>query len=105
MAKANKVSESAGAMVDGFPLPKGARPVPGNVAAEGEHTGHAHRVTGNGAVVYDLDDARYLHCPDGAEVSHEEHKTFGLPPVEGGYTVGRVLEYDHLGEESRVVRD
>jgi hypothetical protein len=79
------------------------RHVRGWVLAEGEATGHAHEVIGDGVEVYEHDGVLYLSAPNGGTVKHEEHKTITVPP--GNYRVGIVQEYDHFAEEARQVRD
>ena len=71
--------------------------------AEGEVTGHAHRCAGEGVEVFDVDDGRELHAPDGCDVTHEEHNTHTLPP--GEYTTFQAFEQDHAAEEARQVVD
>jgi hypothetical protein len=72
--------------------------------AEGEVTGHTHRVLEDDALVYGDGAQRELHAPSGATVTHEEHKTFhGLPP--GDYEIDRQREIDPDSEEAQAVRD
>ena len=77
-------------------------PIKGNVLADGEATGHAHRVE---VPVFSGDryDTRTFDAPAGTEVTHEEHAAFTLPP--GKYATAQVLEYDHFREEARAVAD
>lgn len=75
----------------------------GWVLAEGEVTGHAHEVIGEGVEVLEKDGVLYLSAPKGGTIKHEEHKAFTIPP--GNYTVGIVKEYDHFLEEARQVAD
>lgn len=75
----------------------------GWVLAEGEVTGHAHEVIGEGVEVLEKDGVLYLHAPSGGQIQHEEHHTITIPP--GDYTIGIVREYDHFAEEAREVRD
>ena len=87
-------------------IPKGAtikRHVRGWVLAEGEVTGHAHEVVGDGVEVYEKDGVLYLHAPNGGRIQHEEHAAFDIPA--GDYTIRIVREYDHFLEESRSVAD
>jgi len=73
--------------------------VKGNVLAEGETTGHAHRVQVK--VMERIDGLREF---DGATtITHEEHKPITLP--EKKWVSGIVQEYDYLAEMSRNVRD
>lgn len=55
------------------------------VVAEGEVTGHAHRVRGRGATLRDLSTASRegilrLNLPQGGVIAHEEHGPISLPP-------------------------
>lgn len=74
-----------------------------NCLAEGEVTGHAHRAAGTNVAVYGQDVERVLDAPDGATVSHEEHKQITLPP--GRYDVSRQREIDPDTEDVRAVAD
>lgn len=71
--------------------------------AEGEVTGHAHVCEADDAWVTGTDDDRELSAPHGTDVSHEEHKTFSLPP--GDYDVSKQREIDPDTEEVRAVAD
>lgn len=74
------------------------------VLAEGEVTGHAHVAEGLDVEVYEDDDGvLWMSAPNGATVTHEEHKPISLP--EGSYRIGAVREYDYLREETRRVYD
>lgn len=76
----------------------------GGVLAEGEVTGHAHVVMGEGVEVWEAEDGTlYVSAPQGGTVTHEEHKPIQLDP--GNYHVGIVREYDHFKEEARRVAD
>ena len=75
-----------------------------NVLAEGEATGHAHRVFGDAVSLWGTDDgAVSVDAPSGAVIRHEEHRPVTLPP--GSYTRRIVQEYDHFAEEARIVVD
>lgn len=87
-------------------IPKGAtikKHARGWILAEGEVTGHAHEVLGEGVEVLEKDGVLYLRAPHGGRIQHEEHTAFDIPP--GDYTIGIVKEYDHFAEEAREVRD
>jgi len=74
-----------------------------NCLAEGEVTGHAHRVSASDAIVYGEGLERELHAPNGTGVSHEEHKTVELPPGEFDITIQREIDPDT--DEAMAVRD
>jgi hypothetical protein len=84
-------------------VPAGAKPQPHCVLAEGEVTGHSHRVAGNGvARLYSHPRSLYLEVlADRATVVHDEHGPITLK--RGTYRVWRQREYSP--EAIRVVRD
>jgi len=84
-------------------VPKGARPQPHCVLAEGEVTGHSHRVAERGvARLYSHPTALYLDVlADRATVVHDEHGPITLP--RSTYRVWRQREYSP--EAIRIVRD
>ena len=86
-------------------LPPGARRSTRRILAEGEATGHAHRLMEEADVeVFEHEGTLFLRVgPRGAMVTHEEHGPAVIPP--GEYQVGRVQEYDHFAEEARNIRD
>ncbi len=87
-------------------IPEGVRRAMRTILAEGEATGHAHRLAdATDGLLYEADDGTlYLRVgPGGATITHEEHRPITVP--EGEYRVGRVQEYDHFAEEARHVRD
>jgi len=78
------------------PLPTGE--VTGNkvshlVLAEGEVTGHAHRIIDGKAELYERDGTLYLRVlSDNATLSHEEHKAIKIP--QGDWMVRIQREYE-----------
>lgn len=75
-----------------------------NVIAEGEVTGHAHRVIeGNMRMFTDTLGNRYMEVPERIVVGHEEHKPVAID--KGVYRLGGVREFDHWQEETRKVID
>ena len=88
------------------PIPEGVRAAMRIVLAEGEATGHAHRLAEatDGLLYEAADGTPYLRVgARGATITHEEHRAITVPP--GEYRVGRVQEYDHFAAEARAVRD
>lgn len=92
---------------------KGLKPAPadsrGVVLAEGEATGHCHKITNPNVCMlmregatFDMDRILQIGC-DRAELVHDEHSTIALSP--GTYTVRRQREYDWMLESSRAVAD
>lgn len=84
-------------------IPNNSNKLAHRILAEGEHTGHAHVADGVDVELYEKDGQLFVHCPNGCEITHQEHKPVTLPA--GDYTIGRVQEYDHFGEEARNVAD
>jgi hypothetical protein len=90
-------------------IPEGIELIPyterGVVLAEGEVTGHAHRIASRHASLYRSEtDARYMRVmgPAPVELRHEEHTTVTIPP--GNYKVTIHTEYQP-GELPRQVAD
>ena len=74
------------------------------VVAEGEHTGHAHRLRGNNIKVVMSDGmAKYLILSDTCQLLHEEHNQLQVAP--STYEIIIENEYDYFEEEIRKVRD
>jgi len=86
-------------------IPKASTVTPLRILAEGETTGHAHRLLDESDVeVYEYEGTLFFHVgPRGAQITHEEHGLGVIAP--GEYQVGHVQEYDHFAEEARAVRD
>lgn len=75
-------------------VPAGAAKLPHLVLADGELTGHRHRIDGGaGAVLYELHDDRFLDVRAGeVNLIHDEHGTIALE--RGIYRVWRQREFD-----------
>lgn len=86
-------------------LPTGIKKIDTNILQEGEHTGHAHRLWGNGYTVFENPSTKqkYLKIVKPVALRHEEHKEFNIPA--GDYEIRIVREYDHFEEEMRNVMD
>lgn len=92
-------------------IPEGAKRVDHHVLAEGEATGHHHRVSTEfikHAMLLEHNKTLYLKVEgipgiEGISVVHEEHKPIIVP--EGEWKVGIVREYDPFEQEARQVRD
>ncbi len=74
----------------------------GYVLAEGEVTGHTHRITAD-VDLYEVDGVLYLKNDAPVEITHEEHHPVTVPP--GKWKVGITREFDHLQQEARNVAD
>lgn len=84
-------------------IPKTAKKLDHLVLAEGEVTGHMHKIVAGQAMLYMLGAAMYLKVLENAKLFHDEHREFDIPP--GAYIVDKVKEYDHFLEETREVAD
>lgn len=74
------------------------------IVAEGEVTGHMHRVISKEAnVLVDKDGKIYLSTEKEATITHDEHHKVTVPP--GKYEIGIVREFDPLEETIQKVRD
>ncbi len=65
----------------------------GWIIAEGEATGHHHRIRTRGVKVIRRGPRRFVHVPKGkvALFTHEEHETLRVP--EGLHEIGHQVEY------------
>lgn len=84
-------------------IPEQAEKLEHLTLAEGEVTGHSHRIIAGKAMLYMLGIAMYLKVIEEAKLFHDEHNEFILPP--GNYEIDKVREYDHFLEETRRVVD
>jgi hypothetical protein len=73
------------------------------ILAEGEVTGHCHKVIGDAALFENVDGLMLEVFSGIAEVDHYDHGNLLLEP--GVYKVGKIQEYDHFKEEARKVAD
>ena len=85
-------------------LPKGLTKLNHNILAEGEVTGHAHRLEGGKFQLYeDEKGILYFTVEEETKVNHEEH---GVKPLrEGIYFIDVEEEFNPFTEELRKVRD
>lgn len=66
------------------------------ILAEGEVTGHAHRISEGEAELYEDNGVLYLHVEsETAMLTHEEHKELELP--KGDYMIQGQREYSPEG--------
>lgn len=69
------------------------------VLAEGEVTGHAHRITEGEAELYQSNGVLFLKViSENAKLTHEEHKPIDLP--KGNYEITIQREYEPDGWRS-----
>jgi len=74
-----------------------------SILAEGEVTGHAHRLSDNVEVYETEEKTRQFDLESPDTIKHEEHNPFTLPV--GEYESDKVVEFDHFAEEVRKVQD
>ena len=87
-------------------LPQGAKSeVTTAVLAEGEATGHHHRLTCTEAfaVMQGFDEKKYFELRAPATLTHEEHSALSIEP--GAYESVMEREYDYFSEAMRKVVD
>lgn len=64
--------------------------------AEGEVTGHSHRISSGDAELYEQDGTLYLKVlSETANLTHEEHKPVKIP--QGNWVVSIQREYEPMG--------
>lgn len=76
------------------PPRQGRKTLPHLVLAEGEATGHSHRVKGN-AVLYEWSEQLYLRVKSRSAVVHQEHARIELP--RGTYRIIQQREWSPKG--------
>lgn len=81
-------------------LPEGLTVRKSTIIAEGEATGHSHRLV-EGRVLEDAQGQLFLEVLKATQIVHQEHHAIHLEP--GFYAVTRQREY--APEAIRVVRD
>lgn len=66
------------------------------ILAEGEVTGHSHRISNGEAELYEKDGTLYLRVVSKeATLIHEEHKAISIP--QGSWTIRIQREYEPAG--------
>jgi hypothetical protein len=86
-------------------LPQGLTKLDTKILAEGEATGHQHRLTSQTTQVF-RDDARqqkFLSVVEPTQLVHEEHKPITID--EGTYVIIQEREFDPFGDYIRRVED
>ena len=77
-------------------IPRGTKKLAHLTLAEGEVTGHAHRITEGEATLYERKGTLYLKViSDVAALTHEEHHRIDLP--RGDYEIRIQREYEPDG--------
>lgn len=84
-------------------VPADARKLATDVLAEGEATGHAHKLVGDAEVLESPDSGMYLRVVgEEARLTHEEHKAIVIPL--GEYRVIRQREFNPWPSKPRETR-
>ena len=85
-------------------IPGDAEATKDRVVEHGEVTGHAHRLVGDDATIFQSKSGvRFLRVVKPTDLSHEEHQTRTIPP--GIYEIRRTRETDHMEGVTRQVAD
>lgn len=84
-------------ILDSVPLPDGAEQSVSNIVAEGEATGHAHRIT-NGEV-WDHEGRLYVSANEDAALIHEEHSRLPLSALEPGMAYPIIIQREYDDEQ------
>ena len=83
-------------------LPAGLKRKNDKVLAYGETTGHHHRLTGKGTILYSNEqDQQFAEMPEADLLVHDEHGPHQIPA--GAYEVRIQRELDLAGEIRRVM--
>ena len=87
------------------PIPNESVKLKTSSVQEGEHTGHAHRLSGSGYTIYEQPRTKrkHLRVISTSTLTHEEHLPQEIPP--GDYEVRIIREKDHFNEMVRPVID
>ncbi len=86
-------------------MPKGLTPKKQVILAEGELTGHAHRLTATAIYEWEVDGQRYVWVEGKGTLSHEEHDPVAAAVVDPDvtYRVVPQIEWDLSGQWKKVV--
>jgi hypothetical protein len=74
-----------------------------SILAEGEATGHKHRLVSEVEIYEHHDGAREFTLDQPTDLVHEEHKSIALPGSVA-YNSDIVREFDYFAEQARKVR-
>ena len=88
-------------------IPKGSKSLKTDVLAEGEATGHTHRLVGQAQILEhkatDGTVEKYVNAKQDSQLVHQEHNTIDIP--KGVYRVVQEREFDVIDEMSKQVYD
>ncbi len=77
-------------------VPKNAQSVKSMVLAEGEATGHKHKLVGGLVQVYEDDKNKFVEVEETTQLVHEEHTPIALD--RGSYVVVREREFNPFAD-------
>lgn len=81
-------------------LPSKAVPESTLIVAEGEATGHHHKLCGSTALIYTVENDRYIVAKEPTILEHQEHKSITIP--EGTYKIKIQRELDLMNQVRNV---
>jgi hypothetical protein len=84
-------------------LPKGSKAIKTKDIEKSTTTGNSHSLQGGVCQIKTEGNKKYLSVKKQTTLTHQEHKPIKIP--KGEYEIRKVLEYDHMEEESREVKD
>jgi hypothetical protein len=84
-------------------FPNGLKPAKNKVLAEGEVTGHCHKIDENTDVFVDEQGNIYMETKQDSVLKHDTHGPLTIP--KGRYEVKIVQEHDPFEDAARKVRD
>ncbi|SVC53264.1 uncharacterized protein METZ01_LOCUS306118 [marine metagenome] len=88
-------------------IPKGSKSLKTDVLAEGEATGHTHRLVGQAQILeHEAADGtveKFVDAKQDSQLVHQEHNTIDIP--KGVYRVVQEREFDVIDEMSKQVYD
>ena len=92
---------------EGIVIPKGSKSLKTDVLAEGEATGHTHRLVGQAQILeHEAADGtveKFVDAKQDSQLVHQEHNTIDIP--KGVYRVVQEREFDVIDEMSKQVYD
>jgi len=88
-------------------IPKGSKSLKTDVLAEGEATGHTHRLVGQAQILeHEAADGtveKFVDAKQDSQLVHQEHNTIDIP--KGVYRVVQEREFDVIEQMSKEVYD
>jgi len=92
---------------EGIVIPKGSKSLKTDVLAEGEATGHTHRLVGQAQILEhqaaDGTVEKFVDAKQDSQLVHQGHNTIDIP--KGVYRVVQEREFDVIEQMSKEVYD